>query len=177
MNEFTNYDAGFGGMGTLLRVDPLGGCFAFPTSTKILAGTLNSNTFAKLAVDDAVYYKINSTTTGTRTTDWYAQFSSVPATSQNLAVTYNGNNSVNSASQSVYIWRWSNSTWVQLTAPSNVGTTDVTVNAAVPAIAGSWANYIGTGSNKGLVRVRILATRTANFVNGGDLAKLVYDVP
>ena len=28
LNEFTNYDQGFGGMGTLLRVDPAGGCTA-----------------------------------------------------------------------------------------------------------------------------------------------------
>ena len=35
LNEFTNFDEGFGGMATLLRVDPLGGCIAYPNSTKI----------------------------------------------------------------------------------------------------------------------------------------------
>ena len=35
LNEFTNFDEGFGGMATLLRVDPLGGCVAYPNSTKI----------------------------------------------------------------------------------------------------------------------------------------------
>jgi len=60
---------------------------------------------------------------------------------------------------------------------------DVTVadNAPVPPApaAGSWASYIGTGANKGLVRVRVLTTRagTVNFVTGGDYMKLVYDAP
>src|SRR5262249_8531500 len=42
LNEFTNYDQGFGGMGTLLRVDPPGGCFAAASSTNIVGGTLNT---------------------------------------------------------------------------------------------------------------------------------------
>ncbi len=180
LNEFANYDAGFGGMGTLLRVDPLGGCFVFPSSTKILAGKLNSGTVANLNVDDAKYYKVTSTTTGTRTTDWYAQFSGVPATSLNLAVTYKGNNSVNSASQTIYIWNWITSSWVQINGPTPVGTTDVqVVIPPVPAapVAGSWASYIGTGSNRGLVRVRVLSTLGSNFVTGSNLVKLIYDAP
>ena len=36
LNEFTNFDVGFGGMGTLLRVDPAGGCFAFAGSTSLI---------------------------------------------------------------------------------------------------------------------------------------------
>ena len=180
LNEFTNFDEGFGGMGTLLRVDPRGGCFAFPTATKILAGTLNSGTVTNLAGDDAKYYKVNSTTTGTRTTDWYGQLSGIPAGAANLKVTYNGNNTV-SASQRLSVWNWTTSAWVQIAGPTTVGTADVTVGpVAVPAApsAGSWASYVGTGTNKGLVRVRVLTTGGAtNFVTGGDLMTLVYDAP
>jgi hypothetical protein len=180
LNEFTNFDEGFGGMGTLLRVDPRGGCFAFPTATRILAGTLNSGTVTNLAVDDAKYYKVNSTTTGTRTTDWYGQLSGIPAGAANLKVTYNGNNTV-SASQRLFVWNWTTSAWVQIAGPTTVGTADVTVGpVAVPAApsAGSWASYVGTGTNKGLVRVRVLTTGGAtNFVTGGDLMTLVYDAP
>jgi Multicopper oxidase len=180
LNEFANFDEGFGGMATLLRVDPPGGCFAFPTSTRILAGTLSSGTVANLAADDGKYYKVNSTITGTRTTDWYGQLSGIPAGAANLKVTYNGNNTV-SASQTLHIWNWATSAWVQIAGPTTVGTADVTVGpVAVPAApaAGSWASYIGTGTNKGLVRVRVLTTGGAtNFVTAGDLMSLVYDAP
>jgi multicopper oxidase len=94
LDEFTNFDAPFGGMGTLLRVDPRGGCFAFPTSTKIQSGTLNSGSVTNLGADDTSYYKVNSTTSGTRTTDWYGQLSSIPAGAGSLKVTYKGNDTL-----------------------------------------------------------------------------------
>jgi FtsP/CotA-like multicopper oxidase with cupredoxin domain len=91
LDEFTNFDEGFGGMATLMRVDPRGGCFVFPASTKITAGSLNSGSVGNLAVDDSSYYKVNSTTSGTRTSDWYGQFSGIPAGSKSLQATYKGN--------------------------------------------------------------------------------------
>jgi FtsP/CotA-like multicopper oxidase with cupredoxin domain len=63
LNEFSNFDQGFGGMGTLLRVDPPAGCFAAPTSTAIVGGALKSGTFAALASDDTAYYQVNPKTT------------------------------------------------------------------------------------------------------------------
>jgi FtsP/CotA-like multicopper oxidase with cupredoxin domain len=63
LNEFTNFDQGFGGMGTLLRVDPSGGCFATPSSTNPIGAVLKSGTYANLAVDDAKYYVVNPRTT------------------------------------------------------------------------------------------------------------------
>src|SRR5258706_8051056 len=63
LNEFANFDEGFGGMATLLRVDPLGGCFGSPTATAIIGGTLKGGTFAALAADDASYYQVNPKTT------------------------------------------------------------------------------------------------------------------
>ena len=184
LNEFTNFDQGFGGMGTLLRVDPPGGCFGFPSATKISIGTLASGTVANLAVNDTSYYKVNSTTSGTRTTDWYGQLSAIPAGAANLKVTYKGNNvstpQVN-RSQTLWIWNWTTSAWVQIAGPTSVGATDVTTGpVAVPAApaAGSWASYVGTGANKGLVRVRVLTTGgTTSFVTGGNLMTLVYDAP
>jgi FtsP/CotA-like multicopper oxidase with cupredoxin domain len=182
LNEFTNFDEGFGGMGTLLRVDPPGGCFTFPTATKITLGTLNSGSVTSLARDDGAYYKVNSTTTGTRTTDWYGQLSGVPAGAANLKVTYNGNDTPvpPNKTQTVSIWNWTTSAWVQLDSRAITSTADVTVGpVAVPAVAGSWDSYVGTGINKGLVRVRVLTTggTTTNFVTGGDFMSLVYDAP
>jgi FtsP/CotA-like multicopper oxidase with cupredoxin domain len=67
LNEFANFDAGFGGMATLLRVDPPGGCFASPTSTNTVGGVLLSGSVGNLAVDDTNYYAVSPRTT-TRTT-------------------------------------------------------------------------------------------------------------
>jgi len=63
LNEFANFDEGFGGMATLLRVDPAGGCFGAPTATAIVGGTLKSGAVAALTADDASYYQVNPKTT------------------------------------------------------------------------------------------------------------------
>jgi multicopper oxidase len=193
LNEFTNFDEPFGGMATLLRVDPQGGCFGFPASTTILAngGTLRSGTYKNLGLDDSLYYRVNSTTSGTRTASWYGQFTGVPVGAKNFSVTYKGRNcgtgsgtcpATASKTTTVSIWRWTTSSWVTIAGPTLVGTTDVTFGPT--AVAGSpsptsWANYIGTGTNRGRVRVRVLTTGTGtiNFVTGGNLMKLVYDAP
>jgi hypothetical protein len=82
LNEFTNFDQGFGGMGTLLRVDPPGGCFASPSSTNLAGGVLKSGTSADLAVDDSAYYQVNPrTTTRTGSTAFTAATTSLPVAS------------------------------------------------------------------------------------------------
>src|SRR6516165_1359472 len=63
LNEFANFDEGFGGMATLLRVDPPGGCFGAATATAIVGGTLMGGTFAALTADDTTYYQVNPKTT------------------------------------------------------------------------------------------------------------------
>ncbi len=63
LNEFANYNEGFGGMGTLLRVDPAGGCFTFPAASAIVGGVLKSGSVTALAVNDTNYYQINPKTT------------------------------------------------------------------------------------------------------------------
>ena len=63
LNEFTNFDEGFGGMGTLLRVDPSGGCTGFAGSATIVGGVLKSGSASALAQDDTTYYQVNPRTT------------------------------------------------------------------------------------------------------------------
>ena len=63
LNEFANFDEAFGGMATLLRVDPPGGCFGSATATAIIGGTLKGGTFAALSADDTTYYQVNPKTT------------------------------------------------------------------------------------------------------------------
>ena len=172
--EFANFDEGFGGMATLLRLDPLGGCFAAPTATTIVSGSLRSGGFANLAADDAATYQVNSTTTAPRRTSWYGTFTKVPAGWQNPKVTYKGGNSL-SCSQRVSIFRWTTSTWVQLDS-QNVGPSEVLISNLVPP--GNVSNYVGTGSNAGRVRVRVFCDGpAADFFSSGNLLKLVYDAP
>ena len=73
LNEFTNFDEGFGGMATLMRVDPLGGCLAYPTSATIPGGVLKSGTYSALGSDDANYYQVNPKTTTRPTATTAAQ--------------------------------------------------------------------------------------------------------
>jgi hypothetical protein len=65
LNEFTNFDQGFGGMGTLLRIDPPGGCFAASGTTSIGNGALGSGSVSALAATDSSFYKVNAKTTTT----------------------------------------------------------------------------------------------------------------
>jgi len=182
LNEFTNFDEGFGGMATLLRVDPLGGCTALPTATNILAGTLKSGNYTALGASDTLYYQVNSTISGTRTADWYASFTGIPLGAANLTATYVGRNCATTGCPAgptvpttLYVWRWASSTWVQLGATVPVGPADVTVNQALPA---PLSDFIGTGPNQGRMRLRVQTSGgTTSFVTNGNLLRLTYDAP
>jgi hypothetical protein len=63
LNEFTNFDEGFGGMGTLLRVDPPGGCFASPTGATVAGGVLRTGSYTSLMASDNTYLQVNPKTT------------------------------------------------------------------------------------------------------------------
>jgi hypothetical protein len=180
LNEFTNYDASFGGMATLLRIDPIDGCARFPGSTGVLAGSAGSGSFSDLAAADSAYYAVNSTTTGTRTADWYGGFSGAQPGSANLKVTYRGKCSTTACLQTLHAWRWpvtgTPGAWVRIDPPSGtttVATADVTRTASLPA------GTLGTGSNAGKVQVRVQTTRTQNqqFAVSGNLMQLNYDAP
>jgi hypothetical protein len=275
LNEFANYDEGFGGMGTLLRVDPSGGCSAAPSSTAIVGGVLKSGSVTALAENETtpVYYQVNPKTTtrptattlgatsitvasasgfpttngyyvrvdnevmqvtggaGTTTwtvargalttnpathlagatitalaNDWYAGFSSIPAGSSNLRVSYTGKNctgttgtacgalTTNVPQQTVKICDWTvsgaagcatatSNGWVTLPAPPvqprSVGSTDVTSTWTLP---GSPANYIGKGTYAGQVRVLVHTQRwsgsnPATFSTWGNSMRVIYDTP
>jgi hypothetical protein len=128
----------------------------------------------------------------------------VPTGSQNLKVTYKGKNCANTTGttctsiaanlpqQTVKICNWTisgatgcstatSSGWVTLPAPQSqpVGSTDVSTTWTVPGSANA---YIGTGSNKGQVRVlvhtqRWTASSPTPFSTWGNFMQLVYDAP
>jgi glucose/arabinose dehydrogenase/PKD repeat protein len=146
---------------------------AFPNSTTVLTGTLSSGTTAALTSDDNVYYAVNSTTTGTRIAAWYGSFTGVSKSLTRLRVNYKGNNSRN-CTQTIAIWRWTTSAWVQLDS-RKVGTAEVAINNLVPT--GTLAEYVSGATGSGELRVRIQCQATANLTNRGDLMSIVYDPP
>src|SRR6185503_19751367 len=89
LNEFTNFDEGFGGMATLLRVDPLGGCFTTALSTAIVGGVLKSGSVSALAVGgtDTNYYQVNPRTTTRPTATTAAQTSITVASAAGFPTT------------------------------------------------------------------------------------------
>jgi hypothetical protein len=146
---------------------PSGPVNLFPTSTTITSGTLAGGTVANLAAQDAVFYSVASTTAaGTKTATWYGSFTGVSSGVQSMQVTYAGKNSVQ-ASQTIAIWRWTDSTWVVLNTRT-VGATVVRIANLVPP--GTLADYV---SSTGGVAVRVRATTSAvAFTNSGDLMQL-----
>lgn len=165
LNEFANYDASFGGMATLLRVDPPAGCSSVAGSATVLTGTLRSGNAAALAAADSSYYQVNAAGTST---DWYGGFAAVPKGSANLVTTYAGHNSVSGLATQLSYYRWSSSSWVALGAATAIGTSDVTVTRSVPADA---------ISTQGQVRIRVQTTGPAGFFTSANLLKLTYDAP
>ena len=138
-----------------------------PAATAIETGTARAGNAASLIADDNNFFQINSTTTGTRTAAWYGSFTSVPATLTGLRVTYRGLNS-RSCTQTVAIWRWSDSTWQQLDSRA-VSTTEVTIADLAPA--GAAGAYV---SATGELRVRVRCTTTANFFPSGEVMRIAY---
>ncbi len=202
LNEFANYDVAFGGMATLLRVDPLTGCGtpglqtytgspASVTRTSPTPVATVSNGQQGLAALGGTRTDVTSNTSGTtRRVEWYATFTGVPAAGVNLKVAYSGYNRLTGflsglpwggCTQTVRIWNWTTSAWVNLNTQT-VQRTQVDIADLLPA--GPDTKYIGTGGNGGEVRVGVACTRTfsssflsATFVSSGDLMQITYDAP
>ena len=143
-----------------------------PTGTTILAGSLNSGSFSNLATNDASYYQVNSTASGTpRITDWYASVTigETPASVSKITTTYDGNYSRSSTTQTLYLYNWSTATWTQIDSRT-VGQTDVTITNTQTAPA----NFI---SASGEVRLRVSGSRGSNqsFTGRGDYVQFVVE--
>lgn len=147
---------------------------AVPSAARTLLGTWRNGDAASLAADDNLFYAVDSTASGTRTTSWYASFAAVPNELSSLRITYRGKQSL-SATQRVAIWRWTDSRWVTLSTRT-VGTTEVTVANVSPP--GTLANYVSGVSGPGEVRIRIRSSRSSGtFRTRGELVRITYVVP
>jgi Bacterial Ig-like domain/PA domain len=149
---------------------------AYPSGATIDSGSIRSGTAAQLWANDDSYYEVNSTTSGTRRTSWYGAFSGVSNALTSLKITYSGKNS-RSCTQTISVWRWTTSTWVQLDSRS-VGTTEVLVADRTPS--GALADYVSGTSGDGELRVRVRCTRSfssLSFYTSGDLLQVVFQRP
>ena len=161
MNAATSVTATFAGGGGTTDV--------FPSSTTIEAGSAGGGTFANLNADDDAYFVVRSTKTGTRTASWYGTFTGVDNAVGSLAATYKGKSSA-TCTQTISIWRWTDSTWVDLDTRS-VGTTEILISGLSPG--GPLADFVSNASGTGDVRVRIRCTSAGStFDLSGDLLKL-----
>jgi hypothetical protein len=143
----------------------------FPAGTTIEIGTLRSGGATSLNADDNNFFQVNSTTSGTLTTSWYASFTGVSSTLSNLKITYKGRNS-RACVQTISVRRWTDSTWVQLDSRT-VGPSENLIANLTPT--GPLANYVSPTGN---LEVQVYCARnTGTFFTGADLMMIVYDVP
>ena len=157
-----NYNAAAAVSQTLTVTAPLVYSY-LPISTAILSGTLSTGTFGNLETNNASYYVVNSTTNGTRRTDWYGSttISQVPSTVSKLTINYDGRNSVN-RTQVLYLFNWVTALWVQIDS-RNVTTADVLITN----VQNSPINFI---SATGEIRLRVFSSGgTRNYIASGDL--------
>lgn len=140
-----------------------------PTATTILQGSLKSGNYTNLATNNASYYVTNSTTSGTRKSDWYGNVtvSQAPGSITKLTVTYDGKFS-RSVTQTLHLYNWVSSTWTQVNSRT-VSTADVTTTYTSTAPA----NYI---SATGEIRLRVLGTGgSQNFTCSGDYMQFTVE--
>ena len=144
-----------------------------PNSVAILTGTLRGGDATSLRSDDNVYYQVNSTTSGTRTTSWYGSFTSVPNGLGSLKTTYKGKNSV-ACTQTLALFNWTTNAWTQIDSRS-VGTTEVSI---APATPGAARDYVSGTSGNGELRFRVACqVASPSFFASGDLMKITYAAP
>ncbi|HET6201501.1 MAG TPA: hypothetical protein VFI25_01720 [Planctomycetota bacterium] len=140
-----------------------------PSAATLLQGTPNAGSVADLASDDNLYYVVNSTTVGTRKTDWYGDVtvSQAPSSIAVLTVKYTGKYSL-TVTQTMHLWDWTTSTWVQISSKS-VGTSEKSITV-IPA---SFAPYI---SATGQIRLRVLGTGgSVDFTGSTDRIRFTIE--
>jgi hypothetical protein len=154
LNEFTNFDEGFGGMGTLLRVDPPGGCFASASSATIVGGTLKSGSPSALAAADTAYYQVNpkattltSSRTAGQTTMLVASAAGFPGPGNNYYVRVDNEVMQVTGGQGT-------TTWTVLRGQLGTSAATHASGAPVTALANDW--YAGfTGVRAGSTNLRV----------------------
>jgi FtsP/CotA-like multicopper oxidase with cupredoxin domain len=176
LNEFANFDEAFGGMATLLRVDPPGGCFGAPTGTTIVGGTLKGGTFAALAADDASYYQVNPKTTTRPTATSIGQTTITVASAAGFPTS--GNYYIRIDNEVMQVTGGQGTTTWTVTR-GQLGTAPAThaIGATVTALANDWyATFGGLPAGVSNLKVTYKGKNCAN-TTGTACAALTTNVP
>jgi hypothetical protein len=139
----------------------------FPTSFTIETGGLVSGTVSSLNADDDAFLVVRAPKGGSTVT-WYGTFTGVDNAASSLAAAYRGKAST-TCTQTLSMFRWSDSTWVQLDSRS-IGTTEVLVSGLSPS--GTLADFVSNTSGTGDVRLRVSCTGGTGLIVSGDLMRL-----
>jgi hypothetical protein len=166
LNEFSNFNEGFGGLATLLRVDPSGGCFASPTSTAPVGGVLSSGSVINLGAADGSYYVVNPKTTTrtnatntTQTTITVASAAGFPATGAYFIRIDNEVMQVTSGQGTT--------TWTVARAQLGTSRANHSSGATVTALATDWyAGFSGVPAGSQNLRLSYLGKNCANTTPG-----------
>ena len=141
-----------------------------PSNATVLYGTACKCKIGNLVTNNASYYTVNSTTSGTRKVDWYGSvnINQTPSSVNKITINYDGNNSV-SKTQNLYLYNWVNSTWTQIDTRT-VSTNDVTINKVQTSTP---VNYV---SSSGEIRLRVYSTGgTTNYICSGDWMQFIVE--
>ena len=143
-----------------------------PSSVALYAGSRRSGSASSLGADDNAYYQVNSTTSGTRTADWYGNVTGIPNGTTSLKVTYRGKSSA-TCTQAVYVYNYAAGVWSQLDTRS-IGTSEATVSVTP---SGTLADYVSGTTGDGTVSVRVRCTKSSSFYVSGDLMSVTASRP
>ncbi len=137
------------------------------TSMTMIKGSITAGDVTRLAADDAVRVSVSAGVTGGKyLTDWYGSVT-LAHPPLNLNVTYDGNYTV-SRTQTLYLWNWTTSAWVQVNS-GTVSTTDATTTWSTT----SPGAYVSATRE---VRLRVATnTRNSSFTCRGDYMAFNYD--
>ena len=139
-----------------------------PSATVVQTGSRRAGTADDLRADDASYFEVSSAYSWTPTTSWYGRFDGVSNELTGLKVSYKGKNS-RSCTQTVAIWRWTTSSWVQLDSRA-VGS-EASIAGLAPS--GTPADYVSGTSGPGEARVRVRCAASGSpFHASGNLLRL-----
>jgi Multicopper oxidase len=177
LNEFSNFDEGFGGMATLLRVDPPGGCFGAPTATAIVGGTLMGGTFAALTADDTAYYQVSPKTT-TMTASRNAAQTTIPVASA-AGFPTSGNYYVRIGTEVLQVTGGQGTTtWTVARAQLGTAAAPHPSGSVVTALANDWsATFSGLPAGAANLKVTYKGKNCSNTTGTTTCAALTTNVP
>jgi hypothetical protein len=120
----------------------------FPTSVSIGTGQLAGGSAASMNADDNVYYQVNSTGGSNPTVLWIASITGVPTNPTSIKLTYSAL-CTSACTQTIWIWRWTTSSWVRLLDAGSLGPTETKLTFHP---SGAAADYV---SSSGQVQVKL----------------------